>query len=239
MIRLERLLANRGYCARSDVPGFLQAHDVRAAGVRLSRPAERVNPDAVTVDGVTIDPPTLVLVMNKPTGCTCSHRDAGPLVYDLLPQRYRRRDPPLATVGRLDKDTGGVLLLTDDGPLLHRLTSPKHHVPRVYVAELARPMTGSEAGVFASGTLTLEGDDKPLRPATLEPLGPATARVTLTEGRYHQVRRMFAAVGNHVVSLHRVAFGLLSADDLPAGAWRPLRRDELDLLTVATQRRDV
>lgn len=239
MLRLERLLANRGYCARSDVPAFLQAHDVRAAGVRLSRAADRVNPDAVTVDGEPLDPPKLVLLLNKPAGYTCSHRDAGPLVYDLLPHRYRRRDPPLSTVGRLDKDTSGVLLVTDDGPLLHRLTSPRHHVPRVYVAELARPLTGDEADVFASGTLKLDGDDTPLRPATLEPLGPSTARVTLTEGRYHQVRRMFAAVGNHVVTLHRVTFGPLSAGDLPAGAWRPLRTDELHLLTVATRRLDM
>lgn len=230
MIRLERLLANRGYCARSGAAGFLRAHEVCAGGVRLSRAADRVDAAEVTVDGEPIDPPTLVLLLHKPTGVTCSHRDAGPLVYDLLPARYRRRDPPLATVGRLDKDTSGVLLVTDDGGLLHRLTSPRHHLPRVYVAELARPLGGHEAEHFASGTLLLAGDEKPLRPALLEPLGPTTARVTLTEGRYHQVRRMFAAVGNHVLSLHRTSFGPLTADGLGPGSWRRLTSDELAFL---------
>lgn len=255
MLRLERLLANRGYCARSDAAGFLRRHTVLAGGKRLTRPDERVSEAAVTIDGQPIDPPTLLLMMHKPVGLTCSHAaeesggggkggpegggrsgggggGGGGVVYDLLPERYRRRDPVVATVGRLDKDTSGLLLLTDNGPLLHRLTSPRHHVPRVYLATLDRDLAGTEAARFASGTLLLEGDDKPLLPAGLEPLGARLARVTLHEGRYHQVRRMFAAVGNHVVALHRERFGPLCLGDLPVSAVRPLSAEEANALTA-------
>lgn len=237
MVRLERLLANRGYCARSAAKSFLRTHDVRADGLQLHHEADRVDPNTVTIDGEPIDPATLLLMLHKPVGVVCSHRDdagqrgpSGPLVYSLLPDRWQRRDPPVASVGRLDKDTSGILLLTDDGQLLHRLTSPRHHVPRVYIARLDRPLTGNEAATFASGTLRLDGDDKPLLPATLEPLGERSARITLTEGRYHQVRRMFAAVGNHVTALHREAFGPLTLGDLAPGQYRPLTPAEVTSL---------
>lgn len=226
MVRLERLLANRGYCARSGAQGYLRGHDVRVKGVRLSKPDERVDETTVTIDGEPIDSATLFLLMNKPLGVTCSHKDEGPLVYGLLPERWRRRDPAMATVGRLDKETSGALLLTDDGGLLHRLTSPKHHVDRVYIAQLDRPLRGDEGKRFASGTMLLEGEDKPLLPAGFEALGEKLARVTLHEGRYHQVRRMFAAVGNHVNGLHRERFGALGVESLEPGQWRPITETE-------------
>ncbi|MCC6912290.1 MAG: pseudouridine synthase, partial [Rhodospirillaceae bacterium] len=149
------------------------------------------------------------------------HKEAGPLVYDLLPPRWRRRDPAISTVGRLDKETSGLLLMTDDGALLHQIISPKKNVAKHYLATLARPLRGNEAELFAAGTLMLEGEPKPLAPATLEVLSAQLARVTVTEGRYHQVRRMFAAVGNHVDALHRERVGGLPLpEDLAAGAYR-------------------
>jgi 16S rRNA pseudouridine516 synthase len=160
--------------------------------------------------------------MHKPTGYTCSRKDAGRLVYDLLPPRWRRRDPALSTVGRLDRDTSGLLLLTDDGALLHRIISPKANVAKVYEATLARDLKGDEGELFASGTLMLESETTPLAPAQLEVLAPRRARLTVTEGRYHQVRRMFAATGNHVEALERVAIGQLALDGLAAGEWRAL-----------------
>jgi 16S rRNA pseudouridine516 synthase len=170
----------------------------------------------------------VVILLHKPLGVTCSHKEAGPLVYDLLPTRWRARDPAISTVGRLDKETSGLLLMTDDGDLLHRIISPKRHVAKVYRATLARPLNGSEGALFASGQLMLEGDDKPLKPAELEVLGPTEARLSVTEGRYHMVRRMFAAAGNHVEALHRERMGgLAMPDDLAAGDWRLLGPDQV------------
>jgi 16S rRNA pseudouridine516 synthase len=167
-------------------------------------------------------------MLHKPLGVTCSHKEAGQLVYDLLPARWRIREPAISTVGRLDKDTSGLLLLTDDGDLLHRIISPRRHVAKRYVATLARPLEGCEGARFASGELMLEGEDKPLAPAALEALSPTTARLTVTEGRYHQVRRMFAAVGNHVAALHRDRIGGLELDaDLAPGAYRLMTPEDI------------
>ena len=112
-------------------------------------------------------------MLHKPVGYTCSTKDTGRLIYDLLPPRFRLRNPVLSTVGRLDRDTSGLLLMTDDGALLHRITSPKAHLPKVYEAALATDLRGDEAAMFASGTLMLESENQPLAPATLEPAGAA------------------------------------------------------------------
>jgi 16S rRNA pseudouridine516 synthase len=220
MIRLDRLLSSRGYCTRSQARAFLQRHAVVASGTQQFRPDEKVDGTVVTIDGEPVDPETLVILMNKPVGYTCSHKEQGELVYDLLPQRWMRRNPTIATVGRLDKDTSGVLILTDDGQLVRRLTHPKHHVARVYVAKLAQELRGDEREIFASGTLMLEGEDRPLLPGELEVVDSKTARLTVHEGRYHQVRRMFAATGNRVLELHRERFGRVDCDGLSPGEYR-------------------
>ena len=232
--RLDRLLANLGYASRREIQLLAKAGRIRLDGAPVASAEERIKltPDLeerMIVDGEALDPlPGVVLMVNKPLGTTCSHKEAGPLVYDLLPTRWRRRDPALSTVGRLDKETSGLLLMTDDGALLHRIISPKRHVPKRYRAELARPLQGSEAGVFASGTLMLEGEDKPLLPAEMEAIGERTALLTVHEGRYHQVRRMFAALGNHVEALHREAVGGLELPgDLAPGAIRRLGPAEI------------
>lgn len=233
-LRLDRLLANLGYGSRREVQQLVDAGAVTLDGDEVDDPGMHVAlsrdlPERMQVDGEPLDPPPgLVLMMNKPLGVTCSHKEAGPLVYGLLPPRWRRRDPALSTVGRLDKDTSGLLLMTDDGALLHRIISPRNHVPKRYRVALDRPLRGDEAETFASGALMLDGEDKPLLPATLEVLSPTSALVTVTEGRYHQVRRMFAAVGNHVVALHRDLVGELSLpEDLAPGEYRILNEADI------------
>ena len=187
--------------------------------------------DDVRVDGEALDPAAgLVLMLHKPVGHTCSSRDRGRLVYDLLPPRFARRSPALSTVGRLDRETSGLLLLTDDGALLHRIITPKSRLSKVYEATLAQPLRGDEAALFASGTLMLESEKTPLLPAELETLSPTQARLVLHEGRYHQVRRMFAAAGNHVLALHRSRIGGLALDGLSAGEWRVLAEAEIAAL---------
>lgn len=222
-VKLLRYLANLGYGSRREVLGLLGEERVTdAAGELLYGDDVRAHGD-IRIDGESLDPaPGLLLMLNKPAGVTCSTKDQGRLVYDLLPRRFRLRSPVVSPVGRLDRDTSGLLLFTDDGQLLHRIISPRSKLPKVYVAELADDLRGDEANVFASGRLMLEGETTPLLPAGLEVLGPRRARLALHEGRYHQVRRMFAAVGNHVDALHRERAGGLMLGDLPEGEWRLL-----------------
>lgn len=237
MARLDRLLANLGYGSRREVQGLLRKGAVVFDGATLSDGGQKIPvvadlPERMTIEGAPVDPPApLTLVMHKPLGVVCSHREPGRSVYELLPRRWRARMPGLSTIGRLDLDTTGLLLITDDGPLLHRVIAPRSHVAKRYVAKLARPLRGDEAAVFAAGDLILESEAEPLAPAILEPLSDTEARLTITEGRYHQVRRMFAAVGNHVEALHRDQIGGLALpSDLKAGEWRILKPEELNAI---------
>ena len=235
--RVDKLLGSMGYGSRTEMARLGKAGGIVLDGADLTDVSKRiaVTPDLparMEIDGQPLDPtPGLVMMLHKPLGMTCSRKEDGALVYDVLPPRWKRRDPAISTIGRLDKQTTGLLLLTDDGDLLHRVISPKRHVAKVYRATLARPLVGTEGDVFAAGGLVLEGEDKPLSPAVLEVLSPTEARLTVTEGRYHMVRRMFAAVGNHVEGLHRERVGGLALpDDLAPGAWRLLDQDQIDLI---------
>ncbi len=237
MMRLDRLLANMGYGSRKDIQQLARLGAVTLDGVDIKKPDVKVavSPDLSTrlmIDGEPLDPvPGMALMLNKPLGVTCSHKDAGPLVYDLLPTRWRGRNPAISTIGRLDKETSGLLLMTDDGDLLHRVIAPRHHVAKRYRVTLERPLNGNEREIFAAGTLLLEGEEKPLQPAILEVLGDKEAFLSVTEGRYHQVRRMFASVGNHVTGLHRDRIGGLDLpEDLAPGDYRLL--DELALAAI-------
>lgn len=233
--RVDRLLSSMGYGSRADVAWLAKAGRIMLDGARLQDATQRIPvtpdlPSRMKINAEALDPVAgLVILLNKPLGMTCSHKDQGPLVYDILPERWKRRDPAISTIGRLDKETSGLLLLTDDGDLLHRVISPKRHVKKTYRAKLARPLSGSETGLFASGTLMLDGEAKPLAPADLGVLSPTEVLLTVTEGRYHQVRRMFAAVGNHVEALHRQSLGGLSLpDNLAPGQWTLLNTPEID-----------
>jgi 16S rRNA pseudouridine516 synthase len=226
-LRLDRLLSNLGYGSRREVQNLIEAGYVTLDGEAVIDSDEKIalTPDLamrMLVEGEPLDPPSgLVLMMHKPLGVTCSHKEQGPLVYSLLPERWRARNPALSTVGRLDKESSGLLLLTDDGGLLHRIISPKANIAKRYDVTLDRPLRGDEIAVFAAGTLMLEGEDKPLLPAQFEAVSDRRAFITITEGRYHQVRRMFAAVGNHVTALKRDRVGALALpDDLAPGEYR-------------------
>jgi 16S rRNA pseudouridine516 synthase len=240
-MRIDRLLANMGYGSRRDIQHMTDTGRVTLDGQPIDDGSARIAiapdlPRRMSVDGEPIDPPPgLILALHKPLGFTCSRKDAGRLVYDLLPPRWRAREPAISTVGRLDKETSGLLLMTDDGALLHRIISPKTHVSKRYYVDLARPLKGDEANIFGLGGLMLESDDKPLLPAAFEPLSDRSGRLTLHEGRYHQVRRMFAAIGNHVEALHRDQIGALRlGPDLAAGTWRLLDDNDIARIFSAT-----
>ena len=223
-----KYLANLGYGSRREVGRLLYDRRVTRRDGSIVRDADAIDHSDVLVDGEPLDPaPGAVLMLHKPVGYSCSTKDTSRLIYELLPHRFLTRTPVMASIGRLDRDTSGLLLLTDDGQINHRLSSPKAHLPKVYEAQLASDLRGDEVETFASGTVMLANEATPLRPAVLAVVGPRTVRVTLTEGRYHQVRRMFAAVGNHVEALHRSAVGGLTLGDLDAGHWRLLIPREL------------
>ena len=234
-MKLVKLIANLGYGSRKDVALMFREGRITDPDGEVLYADDKVPHEHIRVDDEPLDPPTgLALMMHKPLGATCSRKDQGRVVYDLLPPRYRVRDPALSTVGRLDRDTSGLLLFTDDGALLHRIISPRSNVAKVYEATLASDLSGDEAALFASGTMMLESEKEPLEPAALEVLGPRHVRLTLTEGRYHQVRRMFAAVGNHVETLARISVGGLVLGDLPAGEWRALGPHEIAQIFAGT-----
>jgi len=230
-MKLVKLIANLGYGSRKQVALMFREGRVTDADGEVLYADDKVEHAAIRIDGEPLDPPAgLVLMLHKPVGYTCSTKDKGRIIYDLLPPRYRLRAPLLSTVGRLDRDTSGLLLLTDDGQLLHRIVSPKSKLSKVYEATLAQDLRGDEAKIFASGELMLESEKTPLAPAGLEVVDPRHARLALTEGRYHQARRMFAAVGNHVEALHRSRVGGLTLGELAEGAWRTLDADDVHRL---------
>ena len=226
-MKLVKHLSNLGYGSRKQVAAMFREGRITDADGEVMYADDPLDHDSLRVDGAPLDPPPgLLLMLHKPVGYTCSTKDPGRIVYDLLPPRYRLRSPLLSSVGRLDRDTSGLLLFTDDGALLHRISSPKSKLSKVYEASLASELRGDEADTFASGGLMLESEQTPLLPAELEVLGPRQVRLTLHEGRYHQVRRMFAAVGNHVEALHRSRVGGLSLGDLGPGQWRLVEAGE-------------
>lgn len=233
-MKLIKLLSNLGYGSRKEVTRMLKNGWVTRRDGTAFGPNDDVT-DAdyadILVDDEPMDPPQgLILMLHKPLGYTCSTKDVGRLVYELLPPRFRERSPVISTVGRLDRDTSGLLLMTDDGPLLHRIIAPKARMPKIYEVDLAKDLRGDEGELFASGTLVLESETEPLAPATMEVVNPRKVRLTLIEGRYHQVRRMFAATGNHVERLHRSEVGGLKLDDLAEGQWKLLGEADVERL---------
>jgi 16S rRNA pseudouridine516 synthase len=181
------------------------------------------------------------LMMHKPAGTECSHKPtAWPSVYALLPSPLRLRPqktavPGVQAVGRLDQDTTGLLLLTDDGQLIHRLNSPRHHVPKDYEITTVEPVDARQIERLLADVV-LNDDPLPVRAFACEITGARALRLTLTEGKYHQVKRMVAAVGNQVASLHRSRVGaLVLPADLAPGSFRWLREEELAALRQGTR----
>ncbi len=230
-MKLLKMIGNLGYGSRREVQAMFDDGRICDLSGTILHAKSSCDAGQLLLDGVRVDPAQgAVLMLHKPCGYTCSTRDPNQVVYDLLPPRFRLRNPIIAPIGRLDRPTSGLLLLTDDGQLQHRITAPKAHLPKSYMAELAQPLRGDEPEAFASGTIMLDGEDTPLRPASLSVIDDKLVRVVITEGRYHQVRRMFACLGNHVESLHREKIGQLGLGDLAEGEWRVLTPDELALV---------
>lgn len=231
MERLDKLLAGTGKWSRREVKALVRQGLVRVDGRLAASAEDKLDPAAaiITVAGETISLRRFTYVMlHKPAGVLTATEDRKqPTVLDLLPPELRRIG--LAPVGRLDKDTEGLLLLTNDGELAHRLLSPKYHVEKRYLARVDGELSAADAEAFARG-MTL-GDGLECLPAGLEVLPDRVCIVTLREGKFHQVKRMLAARGAPVLYLKRLSMGPLTLDDsLAAGAYRLLRAEEISTL---------
>ena len=218
--RIDAHLSSLGYCTRSEAKKFLRIFELTVNDKRVFDTSIKAYHNDIKVNNEVLDPEIITILLNKPSGFICSHNDAGSLIYALIPSRWNRRNPKISTIGRLDVDTTGAIILTDDGALNHKLSSPKSDVSKIYEATLAVPLNGDEKEIFVSGELMLNGEKKPLLPAVLEVISETHVRLEICEGKYHQVKRMFAAVGNRVLSLHRVSFGGFMVDDLKEGEYK-------------------
>lgn len=225
MQRLDKSLSEAGVASRKDLRSIIRAGRVTVNGEIVRDPGAKVaGTDELAVDGEKVRRGTVTLMLNKPAGYVTSTEDPGErTVMELLPEQYRRLG--VAPVGRLDKETEGLLIFTNDGALAHRLISPRYEVRKIYEAEHKGEAGEADAAAFRAG-LTLR-DGTVCRPAELEPLGPGRSRVVICEGKYHQVRRMLASRGLPVTGLRRVAEGGLTLGELPPGACRELRPEEI------------
>lgn len=235
-LRLDRILSKLGYATRSSARTLIASGRVSILEKTARSGSLKAYPNEVRLDGQPLDHPAGIFIMlHKPAGYVCSHEaKEGKLIYDLLPERWRQRTPIPTSIGRLDKDTTGLVLITDIMPLVHLLASPKHDVDKLYQlttdpsGPALRPDLVEE---FASGKLLLDPrDEKPCLPAQLILTGSHSADLILREGRFHQVKRMLAACGYQVTTLHRSRFGEYCLGDLPVGQWRdcPLPRQFLE-----------
>ena len=224
--RIDHLLSRYGYCTRKEVPRWLREGRVTTIdGTAVRQAKDKINPLDLRIDAQPIEHPEGYLVLlHKPAGYVCSHtQQEGRRVFDLLPEQWIHRDPAPMSVGRLDKDTTGLLLLTDLGELVHRFTTPRSKTPKVYQVKVDRPLTDHLIEKFATGDLLLEEETKPCQPSTLSiHPNPQEATLTLYEGRYHQVKRMFSHFGYQVTQLHRSQFGDYHLENLPVGEYRVL-----------------
>ena len=219
---LAQVLFSQGFGTRRECESLVAAGFVSLAGEVCDDPWHEVDPEGLEfgVQGQRWPYREKALVMlHKPAGYECSQKPKHhPSVLSLLPAPLRVRG--VQPVGRLDEDTTGLLLLTDDGALIHRLTSPRHHVPKVYEVRCKHPVDEAQLAALRAGVV-LDDDPAPVRAAACEADGTHGLRLTLTEGKYHQVKRMVAAAGNRVEALHRSAFGaLVLPADLAPGQWR-------------------
>ncbi len=219
--RIDQLLASLGYGTRREVRAYVDAGRVTVRGEVAAHHDAKVDARDVLFDGAPLEAPEgLLAILHKPVGYVCTRADGeGSTIYELLPARWLRRNPPVTSVGRLDKDTSGLLLITDRGELVQKWTSPKSDIKKIYEATVNRPLSPDLVEVFSRGELMLRGEAKPCLPAKLEIIDELHARLTITEGRYHQVRRMFASQGWHVEQLHRTKLGEYEIGDLKAGEW--------------------
>ncbi len=233
-MRLDKVLAHLGYGSRKEIKKMVKDRIIYVNGALVKDASQHVQPDIdiITVKGEPIDYKEFIyLMLNKPAGVISATEDQdAETVIDLLEHKYQSFHP--FPVGRLDKDTEGLLIITNDGKLSHSLLSPKKHVPKTYYARVAGKVTAEDIKIFSEGVVLEDGyTTLPSHLKILQSDNISEIELTIYEGKYHQVKRMFLAVGKEVLYLKRIKMGKLELDpNLPLGQYRSLEPQELEIL---------
>jgi 16S rRNA pseudouridine516 synthase len=222
--RVDQWISNLGYCSRREVSAAISEGILCHRHQISIKAQDKVVAEDLLWNQQTLEAPHGLFVMyHKPVGLVCSHSTSeGPSIYEKLPPQWLRRNPALTSIGRLDKETSGLLLLTDQGHLVHQYTSPNYSCEKQYEITVEQVFQEDLTARFQSGTLLLRGESKPCSPAIYKQTSAHTATLIITEGRYHQVRRMFAALGYHITHLHRSRVGSYTLGSLTEGQYQPI-----------------
>jgi len=227
-IRIDKQLSTLGYGSRKDVEKLINLKLIRENNKTLINPSTIVCPNSVYLNNEKIKylyP--IKIAINKPTGFTCS-RYGEDSIFNLLPEIWLKRRPKVNTVGRLDKDSSGLLIVTDDGEFLHRIISPINKVPKVYIVKLLNELSGDEKDIFEAGTMIISKDKKPCKPIKFIKIDNRTVELTLFEGKYHQIKKMFLKLKNKVIELERIKVGNLQLNKMRIGSWKKLTKSDIE-----------
>jgi len=229
-IKVGKFLSSKGYGSRKEIKQAIKNKLIKEDDALVKDFNCLVNPKKVFVRGQEVmfyD--KINIVINKPKGYVCA-RAGDDSIFKLLPDIWLNRKPKVNTVGRLDKDTSGMLIITDDGLFLHKIISPKHKISKVYKVKLEKKIGAKEKQIFESGGLIIEDEDKPCKPVLFNQIDSFNVILTMYEGKYHQIKKMFTVFGNKVIELSRIQLGSLQIRNLKIGKWRELNEEDMKLI---------
>lgn len=230
--RVDKLFSRLGICSRREVHKLIRSGKISSDNIPITSVRQKVDPEKILYNGCLLDHPQgIKILFNKPQRAICTRLGENS-IFSYLPENWSYRRPVVNSAGRLDKYTTGMLIITDDGDLVHRIISPKNHIAKIYDLEVEIPFNGDEVDLFKSGSIILPDEKKPCQPAYLEILGDRTGRIKLYEGKHHQVKKMIEKTNNRVLKLHRSGIGNLKLNGLKSGEWRDLTAEDLQLIGI-------
>jgi len=229
-IKVGKFLSSKGYGSRKEIKKAIKNKQILEDSIIVEDFNTLVTPSKVLFNGEKIKfYDKINIVINKPRGYTCA-RVGDDSIFKLLPKIWLNRNPKINTAGRLDKDTTGMLIITDDGLLLHKIISPKHMVSKIYKVKLENKIGPRVKDIFESGELTIKNESKPCKPVLFNQIDSFNVTLTMYEGKYHQIKKMFTACDNKVIELSRIQLGSLTIENLNIGEWRELAKEDIGSL---------
>ena len=229
--RIDKLLSSLGYGSRKEIKQMINSCVVTSAGAIIKDNTQVVNPRNIKISNKSIKYYSGVnVILNKPIGYVCTRKSIENSIFKLFPNQWILRRPKVNTAGRLDVDATGIIIITDDGKLLHRIISPKNKVSKVYRVKLEKVIKSNYKSFFESGECIIKSESKPCKPVQFKKIGNNTAELELIEGKYHQIKKMFSVLNNTVIELNRIKIGNLRLNGLKLGQWRELIDKDFDLI---------